>query len=55
MRFLAGLEFGPHGKKKKNSQNSNDEKETKFKVLINVLTNHAAKLLLPFVGPELCY
>ena len=30
---------------KKNSQNSNDEKETKFKVLINVLTSHAAKLL----------
>ena len=31
--------------KKKNSQNSNDEKETKFKVLINVRTSHAAKLL----------
>ena len=30
-----------HGKK--NSQNSNNEKETKFKVLINVLTSHAAK------------
>ena len=40
---------------KKKSQNSNDEKETKFKVLINVLTNHAAKLFLPFVGPELYY
>ena len=45
MRSLAGLEFGPNGIKRNYLKNSNDEKETKFKVLINVLTSYAAKLL----------
>ena len=37
----------------KKSQNSNDEKETKFRLLINVLTSHAAKLLkVAFHGPR---